>query len=97
MPYLPLDAFGQFDLSAFDLVLSYTGGEALEKLRSKLGARAWRHCTVGWTRKSTIACLRPTNSSLTSPIWEPTRLTGINSCTSYYWFPPRGARNGVSP
>jgi spore maturation protein CgeB len=37
--YLPIDGFGESDLSGFDLVLSYTGGEALEKLRSRLGAR----------------------------------------------------------
>ena len=35
VPYLPDDG-----LAAFDLVLSYTGGGALDELRSRLGARA---------------------------------------------------------
>jgi len=35
VPYL-----GPNGLAAFDLVLSYTGGEAMEQLRSRLGARA---------------------------------------------------------
>jgi spore maturation protein CgeB len=34
LPYLPREGLGEFDL-----VLSYTGGEALEQLRSLLGAR----------------------------------------------------------
>jgi spore maturation protein CgeB len=34
VPYLPADG-----LSAFDLVLSYTGGRALDELRTRLGAR----------------------------------------------------------
>jgi spore maturation protein CgeB len=34
VPYLPAEGLG-----AFDLVLSYTGGRALEELRTKLGAR----------------------------------------------------------
>ena len=34
VPYLPADGLG-----AFDLVLSYTGGRALEELRTRLGAR----------------------------------------------------------
>src|SRR4051812_22921376 len=35
VPYLPTDGLG-----AFDLVLSFTGGRALELLRDRLGARA---------------------------------------------------------
>ena len=35
VPYLPLGGLGEFDL-----VLSYTGGRALEELRTQLGARA---------------------------------------------------------
>lgn len=35
----PLDYIGQRGLGEFDLVLSYTGGGALDKLRSELGAR----------------------------------------------------------
>lgn len=34
VPYLPVDGLG-----AFDLVLSYTGGSALDELQSRLGAR----------------------------------------------------------
>lgn len=42
VPYVPLDG-----LSAFDVVLSYTGGRALEELTTRLGAR-WAVPLYGW-------------------------------------------------
>ena len=39
VPYLPVNASRAYDLSGFDLVLSYTGGDALGQLKSRLRAR----------------------------------------------------------
>lgn len=60
VPYLPVNGFGECDLSGFDLVLSYTGGEALERLRSRLSAQ----CVAplyGWVDPAVHHCVPKCN------------------------------------
>ena len=53
VPYLPPEG-----LSGFDLVLSYTGGRALDELQSKLGARTVAPL-YGWVDEATHAPAEP--------------------------------------
>src|SRR5579875_1223026 len=54
VPYLP-----QYGLGGFDLVLSYTGGEALTKLKDQLGARRVAPL-YGWVDPSIYYRVEPT-------------------------------------
>ena len=82
----PVAYIGPRGLRDFDLVLSYTGGEALEQLRTRLGAR--RAVAALRQRRSRAASAARRRSSITgptSPISAPSRRTGRRcwrSCSS---------------
>ena len=53
VPYLPAEGLG-----GFDLVLSYTGGAALDELRERLGPAGWRRSTAASIRRRTALPIR---------------------------------------
>ena len=61
--YLPEEG-----LSTFDLVLSYTGGEALQQLSNAWVPGEWLRCTEVWTRLSIVLTCRGMIFGPTSPI-----------------------------
>jgi hypothetical protein len=67
---------GDRGLGGYDLVLSYTGGRALDQLSARLGADASRRCTAASTPWSTTRYPRSTPTAPTSPTSAPTPTTG---------------------
>ena len=89
--YLPPQGLG-----GFDLVLSYTGGEALARLRPRLARGAWCRSMAAWTR-TRIGRSRPWRSTgPTSPISGPMRRTGNGRWNGSSWRRRGGCPNAAS-
>ena len=87
VPYLPAEGLG-----GFDLVLSYTGGRALDELRERLGARRWPRSTAASIRRRTARPLPSRSSRRISPISAPTPPTARRRSSGSFWSRPGGCR-----